>query len=229
MATQKIREVAVYAASLSPKVVKLKEAAVYAAVRPPSTLRVRSLSALVLSSHVLPVNVKMVTGCVLESMRSQDYSKDPIAAMLAALNREFKLTLSTSTVALAARTLAGDSFFDAEIVLTAKPGSKMTGQTAIRYRRYPISDAFKGLDTATFDVAVSTTVHALLPQINTQFHLALTTDDVADGAVNAHQPITLQVIDTSIYFRSGDSITLGGAPPLASAIVVGDLTGFDAA
>lgn len=230
MATQKIREVGIYAASLSPKVSKIKDAAVYAAVRVPSAIQIRALSALVMSANVQPQAIRAVNGNVMEAVRPRDFSIDPTVAVLSAVNREFTLSLVAGTVSVTGRSLAGDAFFDAEAVLTALPGSGLKGSVAVRYRRYPFALAFQGKDTSAFVVGAATTIHALLPQINSQYNLALTTADVRDGAVPLHGQVTLLTLATSIYFRPNEQIVLGGiAPSLDTALTVGDLTGFNAA
>jgi len=171
-------------------------------------------------------------GFFLRSARNPDFTKDGKTALLAAVNKEWSLGLTAAKVDwVNPRIAPSTDGFSSLVTIVAKPGSKLLGQYDIRYNRYELIDAFVGKDVGSFIVSQNTTVYALLPVINSQFNLALTTNDVQDGSVIANHSVTLRAGTGSFWFNPGGQVILGtaGSPSLDAAIVIADLSGFAAA
>jgi hypothetical protein len=153
-------------------------------------------------------------------------------ALLTAVNKEYVKELTVDQVFFEnPRALADDARYNSKVSMKPKPGFPYSGSMEFRYNRWPIVDAFQGLDTTTLPAGNQTTVHARLAAINAAFGRNFATYDVVNSPVAANATaITLTVASTSFLFLPGTSITIGGDLPandLSINAPVTDLGGFD--
>lgn len=226
-----LRDTSVFIAERVPMTANVRDVSVYVMEQDPPQPTVRAVRGAVLADDPRGAVVRAARAALLASLRAPDFTKDGLTAMLAAINAEWNLSLTSALVSIEnPRALAGDAMFDTLIDVRALQGSKLTGTMTLRYRRYAMADAFVGKDPAAFPVPEATTIHAVLPRVNSFYNLALTTADVRNGGVAANGLVVLQAVSTSMRFLPNSLIRLGTTvKDLNGSIAVGDLTGFTAA
>lgn len=116
------------------------------------------------------------------------------------------------------------------IELTALPLSGFRDKVTLKYNRYPFDQYFPDA-TWKLNVTVATTLHTLIPAINTAYGYNLVTDDVVDQPIKANATtFEMTAAGTSYMFLPGTKVRLGVflGTPLNEVVTVTDLLGFDA-
>lgn len=228
MAQVQVRDVVAYVANLVPAAVEVRDVAAYVALRQPMIASLRYASMAVLRNDGRGVLIRRAAMMVARRSRKPDFSVSATARLFSVLQQDLGVTIQGNN-ATWSNPRPDTGHFNTLVDLTAGPGSRLVGSTTLRYDRYHLSEAFVGKSTQDYVVSADGTIHGLLEDLNSQFNLALTTDDVQDGPVTVGHTFTLQTTESSLWFLPGGSMTVGGYPSLDTAIAVADLSGFDAA
>ena len=94
-------------------------------------------------------------------------------------------------------------YWNTKLKVTATPLSGFSGWMYVYYQRYPISEAFNKL-APLLDLTGKNTVYDVLPQLNANYDLALTSADVEDGPINkTTNSFKLKVKAGSWFFLEG--------------------------
>jgi len=221
-----LRDLSVYGVEPIPGEISLRDISVYAIEQAPAQVVARAITGHMLVDDPRHALLRAITGVALtELARAPDFSVAGPVALLAAINREFKLTLTAAQVKFQAVATLSHPFFNTVVTLAPLHGFPYAGSFQLQYRRYSLPTAFAGKDVGNFTTA-SATIHGALSDINSAFGLALTAADVVDGPISGG--FTLVAATTSLWFVPGTQIGLGtaGVTDLAVAITLGDLTGF---
>jgi hypothetical protein len=117
---------------------------------------------------------------------SYPLDKPSLQLILDAINRRnrTRLTLADVVITRPVPATTEDAFVNSAITVTGTGTTSYTGPDPVHYRRLDFDTLLAPRDR-TFTVAngeVDFTMSDLLPQINTRYGLALTTDDVVDGS-----------------------------------------------
>lgn len=108
-------------------------------------------------------------------------------------------------------------------------GVGYSGSTYFYYDRLLIERSFAAPDNTLPNIPVNTTIHTLLPSLNTLLKSKLTTDDIEDAPVLAGA-VRLWFVakSTSFLYVPGSMVLIGSpVPSLASVVTVTDLPGFE--
>jgi hypothetical protein len=234
MAQLKLRNAPLYVGALNPGQLKLRNAPVYVAIQSMPTIDIRNVRAFALTQPAVDVTLRKVRAYALVHPSPVTYlSMKADVALLTAVNKEHGKNFTESQVFFEnPRALAGDARYNSKVSMKPQPTYPYSGSMEFRYNRWPIADAFQGLDTSTLPAGNQTTVHARLAAINAAFGRNFATYDVVNSPVAANATaVTLTVASTSFLFTPGTSITIGSSLPandLSIKAPVTDLGGFDA-
>lgn len=98
---------------------------------------------------------------------------------------------------------------NATVTLTAHPISRYTGETDFHYTRIAISDKLAAV-ASSIVISGETSVHQLIPKLNTAAGIVFSEDDLVDSAIGGGATsTTLTVASTSYFFIPGDTIQVG--------------------
>lgn len=148
-------------------------------------------------------------------------------AILNLLNTQAKKVFTYSDIAIGGPVaITDDGVVNTEIEVTAYPISGYKGTTKLQYKRVPIYNAVDN-KALLININSNTTIHALLPSINSAYGLALTTSDVENTAVSIGAAlISLTAASTSYVYLPGSILYLGQVVPLNTLVTDVTLSGW---
>lgn len=118
-------------------------------------------------------------------------------------------------------------YWNTKLKVTATPLSGFSGSMYVYYQRYPISEAFNKL-APLINLTGKNTVYDVLPQLNTNYDLALTSADVEDGPIDkATNSFVLKAKAGSWFFLEGTEFTYQNIHDMRDIYTKVDLPGWD--
>ncbi|MNC13367.1 hypothetical protein D3C75_611120 [compost metagenome] len=118
-------------------------------------------------------------------------------------------------------------YWNTKLKVTATPLSGFSGWMYVYYQRYPISEAFNKL-APLIDLTGKNTIYDVLPQLNANYDLALTSADVEDGPINqATNSFVLKAKAGSWFFLEGSEFTYQNIHDMRDVYTKVDLPGWD--
>ncbi|MNF64208.1 hypothetical protein D3C84_459320 [compost metagenome] len=118
-------------------------------------------------------------------------------------------------------------YWNTKLLVTATPLSGFSGSMYVYYQRYPISEAFNKL-APLLDLTGKNTVYDVLPQLNANYDLALTSADVEDGPIDkATNSFKLKVKAGSWFFLEGTEFIYQNIYDMRDVFGKVDLNGWD--
>jgi len=200
---------------------RVRQDKVFAVMREPANWQVRqNMVFAVISAPLFDTAIPSVTNLLALINRNVNRS---------VLNRD--LTWD-DIVADAPVVYSDEPAYNSQVTVRARPGFHFTKSITFKYNRIQLAGIFPAggyeLDS------VDSTVHALLPVVNSLYGLVLDPVDIVDGPVHlTDSHLTLVAATTSPGFVPGSQFMVPFAgvteQPLESAVTVGDLTGFSPA
>ncbi|MDR3392194.1 MAG: hypothetical protein P4L77_10730 [Sulfuriferula sp.] len=151
-------------------------------------------------------------------------------AIYALINSESSVVWSASNSTLGSpSTDTSIANTNTAISITALQVSGYVGTYTLHYNRTSLAAQFASTAWLLGTISAATTIHALIPQINSAYGVYLDPTDIVDGpvAANATQ-LVLQVASTSYVYASGTGLALPSIS-LATATPVTTLPGFASA
>lgn len=205
-----VLDLSVYGLEVSLKKVVTDSLSVYAIEPAVPSVNVRSADGYVMRDDPKGNNLRQAAGYALRSKRKPDFSKDAKTALYAAVQRDWGISLTSSTGYWAnPRNSDPTSSFNSLVSIMGASGSGYGGSFDVRYDRYDITDAFVGKTVTGYSPTSDGTIYGKLAEINAYFGLALDVSDVQDGPVQTGKSFTLIVPSGSFYFLAGGQITIG--------------------
>lgn len=204
----------------------------YAGYSPAASIVARKISAYALISTPALISVRKVAAYALASPRSiPAKNKTSLALLYEIINNNSKSMVFTETDLIVTNPQSVDyQGYNSKVnVATTILTKNYSGNTFLFYNRIPILNHFINDLEIGFAVPANTTIHTLLPLINTAHNLLLTTADVVDGPVLTDpDTITLTGATTSFLYIPGSVVQIAKpAVSLVDVVKVKDLSGFD--
>jgi hypothetical protein len=164
-----------------------------------------------------------------------DFTKDPKQILLDLINDQNSSSLQVAMLTFGLPTAATGSSpaRDTDLILTAVQGSGYTGSVTVSYNRVDMA-TIPGVRATVFQKGDATKISDLIPEINTAYQLALTTDDYVDGALPTFTGTPNEQHDFNVV-AGADSIPYRGTMilqvkaddiPLSSVITTTTLNGL---
>lgn len=225
--TANIRQFAPVVWTAGPKVDTIRQFAPVVWTQPPGQVQVRQAIA-----HTLQPTAPggLVRQAVVHALQPQ--RKNPTlagtAAIIALINSETVTPFTLSNLTLGTPTVnTSISGTNTALQLTALPASGYIGTYQIHYNRVSLFKQFASTAWLLPTISASTTIRALVPQINAAYGTYIDPTDVVDGPVAAGATsLQLVVASGSYVYQPGTNVNL---PTLSLAAVTPNvnLAGFD--
>lgn len=175
-------------------------------------MQVRKVNGFVLTKSIDPATIRMVNGYVMvDQVTRPNFGLTGLEGLLIAINKEKNVSLVASNLIFGNPVQIADTtqFLNTDIVVTAKASMGYAGSYTFNYHRFDLAEGFDG-QTLSLPSSVGSTIWATLAAINTKFGVKLETRDVLDGPIaGGATSITLTASSTSVYYRTGTTVTLG--------------------
>jgi hypothetical protein len=118
-------------------------------------------------------------------------------------------------------------YWNTKLRVTATPLSGFSGSMYVYYQRFPISEPFSKL-APLLDLTGKNTIYDVLPQLNTNYGLALTSADVEDGPIDqVNKSFTLRAKAGSWFFLEGSTFNFQNIYDMRDIYPTVDLLGWD--
>lgn len=209
MGISKVRSAPTFVLSKTPSTAKVSKSAVYVLSVPPPVLKARSVDAYALAQALSFGYVRTIDAYALANVVDPiTFSFKGAAALLRAINKQYKTTLTTDDVRFGDPVVLDTGEYDTGVDLIAKPAFAYGGRHRFRYSRFDIATVFAA---AGYDLPAGnqTTIHERLTAINAYAGLALEARDVVNATVAADaKQLTLTIAATSYLYKPGTSVTL---------------------
>ena len=197
---------------------QLRQISAYTLQQSPSKGQLRQISAFTLQKKQLQIKTGGLTG------------------LWALIQADAKQTITQAQLSVSAPVVDTSQLNCNTYVTVAPIGTLLqqySGTYRLYYNRTDINNAFVAGSTNTWKLgtlASATTIRALIPQINTQYGVALDPTDVVDGPVAAGATqVALVAAPNSYVYKPGTTVYLMNAVQLATAVATVNLPGFTSA
>ena len=231
-----IRQMGVFVAVPETKPIRLKQLGGYVISKTPARGKLRNTNGYVIQRIQPTGRVRHIDGYVImTAAKAVVRDKIGMDALLDLMNANAKVTFTYDTITIGAVTydpMGTVQGKNTKVRITAKGNSLgYSGSNYLYYDRIPF-ERYHTDRTWKLSIASDTTLHALIPQINTLYGGNLVATDVIDGPVLAGATgVRLTAADQSYMMIPGSYVALGTDPgpfktDLATSVPIRNLDGF---
>lgn len=175
-----------------------------------------------------PVNLRTIRGhyLVVDEV-IPNVLTDFKANLLAKINAQNNTTFKVADVTFGIPSVVTGERRNSKITVNAQVSSGHSKSQVVYYDRIKLDHLIKDTTAITLDMTGITSVHALLPQINAFYKLALVPADVLQKTIRpGESSFILTIAPTSLYFKPATQVQFGSGVQLSSEFDIADLDGF---
>lgn len=199
----------------------------------PAQVQLRSVNGFALTGYQAPVSLRSVSGFALadSTVRKPPAAATPEAALIAAINKEYNLTLNVQNFTFGQAQALVNNDFNSSVEVFAKSSSGYSGSKVFRYNRVDIPTALAVQPDPEKVKAISGAKDTLayLSLINSTYGLTLVATDLDNQPV-VDDGETVQVVVKikagNLLYQGTQTLELRYLPHISKVFVTNVLTGF---
>ena len=149
------------------------------------------------------------------------------ANLLAKINAQNSTAFKAEDITFGVPSVVTGERRNTKIAVNAQVSSGHSKSQVVYYDRIKLDHVIKDTTAITLDMTGITSVHALLPQLNAFYKLALVPADIVQKTIRpGDTSFILTIAPTSLYLRPASQVQFGTGVQLSSEFSIADLDGF---